>query len=347
VAVGVLALAACGEGPPSAEPLVRPVKILRIDAAGQGRILEYPGEIRAAQNADIGFEVPGKLVEFPVTEGQRVQRGQVLAKLDPRDYQSELNAAVAHAGAMKAEYDRSRILFENQVASKQELERAQRNFEVAAAQEEKARKALEDTVLHALFDGTVARKRVDDYANVQAKQTVVTLQTGSALEIVVNMPEQDFARARIDVPIEEINRDLEVRVVLSSLPDRGFPARLKEFATVADPTTRTFAVTFSFDAPPDVNVSPGMTAKLIGRGPAAGNATIRIPVQAATESESGRPFVWLVDPASMTVRRAPVTLGPLTGGDVEVLSGLSTGDQVVTSGVHHLSDGMQVRGTGS
>ena len=177
---------------------------------------------------------------------------------------------------------------------------------------------------------------------------MVTLQTGSDLEIVVNIPEQDFARVRPGATVEELNVGLEADVVVSAIPGRKFPAKLKEFATTADPTTRTFRVTFSFDAPGDVNVVPGMTAKLEGLGRSTGaNAGFRIPVQAAVEDESGQPYVWLLDPGSMKVRKVAVVLGALTGSQVEVTSGLSSGDQVVTSGVHQLQEGMEVRRMGS
>ena len=199
-----------------------------------------------------------------------------------------------------------------------------------------------------IFDGTVARKIVDDFANVKAKEPVVTLQTGSDLEIVVNIPEQDFARVRPGATVEELNVGLEADVVVSAIPGRKFPAKLKEFATTADPTTRTFRVTFSFDTPDDVNVVSGMTARLEGVGRSTGaSAGFRIPAHAAVEDESGQPYVWVLDPSSMKVRKVAVVLGTLTGSHVEVTSGLSSGDQVVTSGVHQLQEGMEVRRMGS
>ena len=137
-------------------------------------------------------------------------------------------------------------------------------------------------------------------------------------------------------------------MVVSAIPGRKFPAKLKEFATTADPTTRTFAATFSFDAPDDDNVLPGMTAKLVLVGPDAASASLyQIPVQAAVEDEGGKPYVWVVDPESMRVRQVYLTLGELTGSSVQVTSGLAGGAWVVTSGVHQLREGMEVRRAGS
>jgi RND family efflux transporter MFP subunit len=333
----------CGEEPPPAEPVVRPVKILELRGASAGRIREYPGEIQAAQNADIGFEVAGKLIEFPVKESQRVEIGQVLAKLDPRDYQTDLDAARASARAAKADFERYRALFRENVASKQELEKYERNYDVFEAKVASAQKAVEDAVLRAPFAGVIARKLVDDFSNVQAKEPVVTLQTGSSLEIIVAFPEQDYARIRRGATVEELNESLVADVIVSALPGQKFPAKLKEFATTADPVTRTFQATFSFDAPPDVNVLPGMTAKLVGATrQGARGASFSVPVQAAAEDEGGKPYVWLVDPQSMKARKVYVTLGELSGSSVQVTSGLVDGAWVVTSGVHQLREGMEV-----
>ena len=337
----------CGEEPPPPEPIVRPVKILELGGASQGQIREFPGEIQASLNADVAFEVSGKLVDFPVKESQRVERGQVLAKLDPRDYQADLDAAQASARAARADFDRFQKLFDENVASKQELEKAQRNHEVFVARVDSARKAVEDTVLRAPFAGVVARKLVDDFANVQAKERVVTLQTGSSLEIVVNFPEQDYARIQPGATVEDINQDLEADVVVSAFPKRKFPAKLKEFATTADPVTRTFAATFSFESPGDINVMPGMTAKLVGvRNQGGSETTFQIPVQAAIEDEGSKPYVWVVDRETMKVHPIYVTLGELTGSSVQVVSGLVDGAWVVTSGVHQLREGMEVSRAG-
>jgi len=341
-----LLLPGCGDEPAPAPAPAQPVKMVEFEASNGGSASEYPGEVSPATNSEVAFEVSGKLIEFPVTESQKVKKGDLLARLDPRDYQSDLDAARASANAARTEHDRMKALFDKDVASKQDLERAQRAYEVTAARVEKAEKAVEDTMLRAPFDGIVARKIADDFDNVQAKQPIVLLQTGDALEIVINVPERDYVSIEPGLTIEQRNRRANARVVLSAIPDRSFPAVLKEFSTAADPTTRTFAATFSFEPPSDVNVMPGMTAKLIiqGRGGAA-NAAI-VPVQAAAEDGEGGPFVWVVDPSTMKVHKTPVTLGELTDDGVEIKSGLKPGDLVATSGVYQLREGMEVRRMG-
>ncbi len=148
-----------------------------------------------------------------------------------------------------------------------------------------------------------------------------------------------------EIDPEEVTRRIKPRVIVTAIPDREFPARVKQVAMIADPTTRTFEATFVIERPTDVSVLPGMTAKVIISAPAeaAGRSGMRIPAHATVSDEQGNAFVWVVDPSSMTVRPVPVELGELSGSEVSVLGGLSDGDQIAISGVHQLREGMTVR----
>jgi RND family efflux transporter MFP subunit len=343
LALLALALASCGEPPaPEASP-VRPVKLLTL-GQGEAGTLEYPGQVRAAQRADMAFEVAGRIVEFPVKEGTRVKAGQVLARLDPRDYEAELAKARTNAAKGKADYDRYRSLYEKGVSPKAELERYQTFYDNTQATLRIAAKAVEDTVLRAPFDGVMAQKLVEDFANVQAKQPVLVLEDDSSLRIDVAVPERDFARMRPAASLEERSARVRPRVIVSGVPGREFPARISEFTTTADPVTRTYKATFAFERPRDVNVLPGMTARVrIDTGGAEAGAPLLVPVQAVAEDSGGAPYVWTVDPASMKVSKTTVEIGALTGSWIEIRKGLSPGQTLATSGVHQLREGMTVR----
>jgi RND family efflux transporter MFP subunit len=335
----------CGEEEAPGPPVVRPVKMLELGEAGAAETLEFPGTIAASQHADMAFEVAGKIIEFPVSEGQVVEKGTVLARLDPRDFESKRDASRASLRTAKAEYERMKVLYEKGVNSKRDLEVAERNYELTVSRAKTSEKAVEDAVLRAPFSGVVAKKLVKDFRNVQAKEQVLVLQDDAILEIDVDVPEQDLAGGRPGASVEEVTTRIRPRVSVTSIPDRIFPARLKEYATTADPVTRTFKATFAFDNPADIVIRPGMTAKLTVRRPAAGDAAEghMIPANATLADASGAAFVWKVDPSSMQVRRVPVELGDLSGSQIEVRSGLASGDLIAISGVHHLREGMQVR----
>ena len=344
---GTAVLGGCQREEEVREPVVRPVRILTIGGEGAGATLFYSGRVRAGETAELGFEVPGRIIELPVVEGQEVAQGDLIARLDPADFQAQLNQADANYRQAKTTFERYQEIVERGAVSRQELDLRRRNFEVAEADLATARKALNDTRLLAPFAGNVGRRLVDNFVNVQAKQGVVVLQDVTTLEVVSAIPEQDWSRADPNMTNEQRTERIRPRVTLSTLPGRRFPARITELANLADPVTRTFEVVVAIDNPPDVTIMPGMTANIMITVPeddvalAFGRA-VTIPAGAVLGDEQGNSTVWRIDPATMTASRVVVEVGELTGSDIRIVSGLQQGDRIATSGVHNLREGMEV-----
>ncbi|MEE9141385.1 MAG: efflux RND transporter periplasmic adaptor subunit [Gammaproteobacteria bacterium] len=324
------------------ETVVRPVKVFEFGGETTRSYREYPGAVAAIQNADLGFEVAGRIIELPVDEGQQVKAGQKLARLDPRDYESGADAARARVNAARAEYERSSKLYETGAASARDLDSARRNLEVTEADLRTDSKALEDAILVAPFDGFVARKLVDEFTNVKAKEPVLVLQDTTSLKVVINIPERDWARVDPTLEADEIKQHTSVEVMMTALPDRWFPAQISEVATVADPVTRTYAVTLVFDPPSDRTVLPGMTAKVRASYLAPGESELTIPAVAVAANEQGTGYVWVVDD-DMRVNKRPVQVGKMSGSDIEIIDGLNSGERIAISGVHLLREGETIR----
>lgn len=336
-----VAAAGCGKDEPAEDKAVaRPVKTLTIGGLDGGGWREYLGTVKAAQRVEMAFEVPGRIVDFLVREGEKVEKGTVLARLDDRDYVARLDMANANLRKAQADYRRGMNIYNEDPGAISEalIDSFRREVEVAESRLREVAKAVEDTVLRAPFDGVMARKLVDDFATVQAKQPVLVFQDDSHLEIEVNVPERDMAGERRRETEEEITARLKPEVMVTSIPDRSFSARVKEFSTEADPVTRTFRATLVFDNPRDVSIFPGMTAKVrVKLSRLRGYSDrIAIPANATLADEQGNAYVWRVDPTSMTVRRRAIELGELSGAEVEILGGLSNGDMIAISGVHQL-----------
>jgi RND family efflux transporter MFP subunit len=317
----------CREEPPAPKEVVRPIKMLTV-GAGAGKTREYPGRLRASQQADMAFEVPGRIVEWVFKEGDRVRQGEVLARLDPSDYQNKLEQSQAVERNRKTYLSRIAQAHKTGAVSDQDLNDAQ------------------DTNLRAPFDGLMSRKLVEDYANVQAKQPVLIFEDPAYMEIKVSVPERDLAGRRDQQQDRAtITRRLNPEVEVTAMRGKKFPAQLKELATTADPTTRTFEATFAFEPGQEIAVLPGMTAKVIVQagGGIGTPSDVSIPATAATADEEGRSSVWIVDPEAGTVSRRPVTLGPMAGDSIIVTEGLNDGDTVAVSGVAQLRPGVKVR----
>lgn len=332
------------EKPMEEKEISRPVKYFEINPADRGLNLEYSGRIAAVQEVEMSFEVAGKINHFPVIEGQWVEKGAVISRLDPLDFQIILDSKKANLNAAKAEYERARGLYENDTISKRDLEVARRNYEVAKSGVRSAQKSLNDTRLVVPFSGRVAKTLVENHQNIQAKQPILILQDDTSLKMVVDIPESDYTKIGKTVSLSEATRMLKPEIIVASIPDKKFAATFKEAASTADPTTRTFEITLGFQPPSDVTILSGMTARLLLAGSTnAEGATITVPVKAVLSDDNKQATVWLIEVSSNRVKRHPVEIGEMSGDEIVVTKGLKTGDIVAGSGGHQLREGMLVR----
>lgn len=342
---GVLGVIFLSKPPP--EPMarvpVRPVKTTLVGGPVPMTQRRYPGKVQAADRAQLSFDVSGTVLELPVKSGQQVKKGEVLAKLDPRDYQSAFDAKQAIENERRVNMERDRELFDKGIVSKSELDLDIATYDVAKSNTALARKALEDAVLRAPFDGTVAYTIVRQFQNVVAKEPILSLQDQSKLEIVIHLPEQVVALTAAD------EKGRQIMASFDFFPGRQFPMKVKEYATEADPATQTYPVTLSMTAPADVMILPGMSATVSVSTPpilAEKAQGYLLPLTAVPADGQGKFYVWLVEPAQeglFAVRRQGVSVGPMSKDYVMVTQGVDPKQRVVTAGVHLLEDGQQVK----
>ena len=338
----------CGDKePPPEKEVVRPVKLMTINQSADGRSLEYPGRVSANQSVELSFEVPGRIVELPIDDGTAVKQGDMIGRLDQADYVAARDAAEANRNAAQSAYERAKRIFDQGAGSQAEVDSTLRDIEVARQELVKAQKALDDTTLLAPFTGKVSRKIAENFQNVQAKESIALLEDISSLQLDVNVPEQDFVRMTPGLTIEQRNERARPKIQVSTIAADPFPARLISFETTADPVTRTYLATFAFDNPEDVNVLPGMTAKVILDLPAdvmrANETGMLIPATAVVTDADGSAYVWRFDESTSKVSKAVVTIGDMSGASIRVLDGLEGGDRIATAGAAHLREGMEVR----
>ena len=350
--LGAGILTACGDkSEPEVEEVVRPAKLMTINIDGNGLTREYPGTVSATQSVELGFEVAGKIVELPISDGLAVKKGTLLGKLDESDFLAARESAEAHRKATDSAHERAKRIFDQGAGSQAEVDKTLRDIDVAKQELVKAQKALNDTVLKAPFSGRVSRKIADNFQNVQAKQSILLLEDISSLELDVNVPEQDFSRMKPGLSLKQRNERVKPEIQISSIANRSFKARLISFETSADPVTRTYLATFAFDNPDDIHVLPGMTAKAVLNIPAekssgTSDQGLLIPATAVVTDIDGSAYVWKFDPESSQVSKAIVTLGDMSGANIRVLSGLQGGEHIATAGAAHLREGMKVRPLG-
>jgi len=349
---GVTVLCGCAESLPPAKPMVRPVKAIQIADRQEFEGRTFPGKAKATQEVELSFRVAGPLIALPIQVGQTVTVGDVLAQIDPRDYQVKLanvrgQLEQAQAAFTRAEADLKRqenILRQDAGATseraidnaREQRDRGRAQITSLRASHTAASDQLSYTKLKAPFSGTVVATYVENFEDVRAKQAVARLVDDSRIEMIVNMPEN---------LISMVSDVRNVRVRFDAFPDREIPAEIKEIGTEASDVTRTYPVTLIMDQPDEVKVLPGMAGRVTGDPPEemiALQGALTVPVS-ATFAQGDDTFVWVVDPASKTVAKRKITLGMPTNTGIGVTEGLSTGEWVATAGVHFLTEGQKVR----
>ncbi len=322
------------------EKPAKPAKLLTVGQLAQDDYLNFPAVIQSTQSSALAFQVGGVLQAVLVVEAQAIEKGQVLARLDQRDYLAKLQSAEAQFKNAETEYQRAERLIKEQAISRSILEQRKSQYDVSKAQLDTAQKALEDTVLIAPFSGNVSTVSIEDLENVQAGEAVITVLGNGGLEAKAALPSNIVARAQKDN--EQSN---SAYVILDADKELRIPAKFKSVVLEADSASQTFEVVFAFEAPDNLNVLPGMNATLWFKNPdrsQSGIKAISVPL-AAISTDGDEKFVWVVDSSSMIVSKRKVVIQPGVGSHLNILSGLQAEETIVAAGVSQLSEGMKVR----
>jgi RND family efflux transporter MFP subunit len=343
LALSVITLVACSKTEAPKEPL-RSVKVITV--AGSALNVEgvYSAEVRARVESRLGFQVGGKLIQRPVELGQRVSAGQLLAQIDARDYQLAAQAAAAQLSAAQSQRDLAAAEFKRFEALKAQ------NFISGAELErrETALKAAEATLNQAKSQAQVQSNQAS-YASLSASHAgVVTAVDGEVGQVVsAGQPivrlAHDGPRDAVFAVSEQLAMGLKLgQAMQATLQSTGqiLKGTVRELAASADPVTRTYQVKAALPAAAGLPLGATVTVQPKAQ-PTASSAVIKLPLTALRQ-EGGGSAVWLLDPASMTVSSRAVQIGAAEGNEVVVTSGLSTGMQVVVTGVHVLAPGQKV-----
>jgi membrane fusion protein, multidrug efflux system len=348
-------LVGCEKEPIAEKKIVRPVMAMKVGEVTQFRQRQFPGKAKATQELELSFRVSGPLVTLPVNIGDNVATGDVVARIDPRDYEVNVSNAMgqlnqARAVLTRAEADFKRIsnIYEedpgatSQVAvdqARQDRDSARANVQSLTASVATAKDQLSYTYLKAPFDGVVVSKFVENFEDVQAKQPILRIVDKSSIEMVINIPEN-----LISLVPDAIN----IEVIFDSFPDRKIPAKLKEIGEEASSTTRTYPVTLIMEQPDDITILPGMAGKATGEDSKSSEERVamgkQVPVTAIfSPDDIDKTYVWVIDETTKTVSKKEVTTGKLTDSGIMLTEGLDTGTWIATAGVHNLREGMEVR----
>lgn len=311
------------------------MKVVRVVGAGFTQ-KDFAGMATPDDAVNLAFKVAGQVLDVPVSQGESVARGALLAELDPRDIQLQVSAQKSAYDEARSQVQRMQRLLEHQAVSRQEVEAAQTRFAQAKSTYENALDLLKDTKLRAPFAGVIESVYVDNFERVPSGQTIVRLVNPVTKTVKFTLPESGVTALA--------DPSTRFEVVFDNYRSVPFAARLKEYAKTSSDASG-FPVTLSLTA---VNallytISPGMscTVTVLVTDPVPG--AVSIPISAVYAPANGGSYVWIVG-SDERVYQQEVTLGELYGRDrVVVDSGLKPGERIVTAGVYQLRQGERVK----
>ena len=340
----------CGRKVPSTDQEVfRPVQTMSVGVSSESGGRVFPGQAEANEEAELSFRVGGSLIELSTNVGDTVRKGQVLANLDPTDFQvrfrdaeAELSSAEANLEVANGLLTRTRALFEKRAGPQVDVDRAAAQVEstkanVAALRTKRdiAQSELSYAQLTAPFDGIIAARYAQNFQTVQPRQPILRLLDTSRIKFGVDLPETAM-------PLLPYAK--EIWVTFQAAPGTKLPATIQDVSHEASRSTRTYRLTVLLDQLAGVRILPGMSGELRARlePPNTQPKAMEVLASALFEESDGATCVWLVDASTMIVHRQPVkTLRPTTVGFL--VEGLKAGQTVVTAGVHYLKEGQKVR----
>ncbi|QTN29340.1 efflux RND transporter periplasmic adaptor subunit [Rhodoferax sp. AJA081-3] len=339
-------LSACSKPAPPEAP-IRSVKVLTVGVDNMRSGAEFAGEVRARVESRLGFRVAGKMVRRQAELGQRVKAGDVLAQLDPQDYQlaaqagqAQVAAALTNRDLAAADFKRFKELRDQNFISGAELERRDAALKAAQAQLDQAQAQSRGqgnqaayTTLVADSSGVITAVEAEPGQVVAAGTPVLRIAQDGPRDVVFAVPEDKVAMIKA-------GSGVEVRAWAGKTSFKGV---VREVAASADPITRTFTVKVGLEALDAKDaLALGTTVSIIPQ--AFDRSTvqvIKLPTSALRQ-DGKTSAVWVLDTNTMTVKLQPVQIATADGNEVVIASGLQPGMQVVSAGVHVLAPGEKV-----
>ena len=313
---------------------VKTVKVTTAERYGVEKKTSFPGRVRAASEINVSFRISGPIVGINVREGQFVRKGQILAEIDSRDYAIQFAATEAEYIQIKAEAGRIIELFELQIVPENDYDKAVSGLKQITARYNAHKNALEDTKLTAPFDGYVQKRYFDAGETIGAGTPVFSMISAESPEALVNIPASVY-----------IQRDMfdSYTCCFELFPDKEYPLELisiNQKANMNQLHTVRFRIAKIDGLPaPPVGSSTMVTIHFKQEN----TELVSVPFTALFETE-GKSTVWVYDENERKVTARNVRLYEIrTDGTVVVSEGLKAGEQVVSAGVHALSDGEKVR----
>src|SRR5579885_564736 len=219
-------LLSCGKEEKKQENFIRPVKTMVINQPESSILRVFPGVTLASNETTMAFQIPGQIIQLPILEGDNVKKDSVIAALDPVKYQEAVNDFSAKLTRDKGNYDRASQLVKQGYISQSDYDKVKSMYLSTQANYNSAVNDLKNTKLIAPFDGVIAKKFVNKFEYITAKEPIALLQDRNTIDMEINVPENII----VNLKSGQIDRE-KIAAVFDALPGEIFAVRLKEYSS--------------------------------------------------------------------------------------------------------------------
>lgn len=293
--------------------------------------IEALGTLKANEQVRLTSSAAGKVEEINFTDGQFVEKGVVLLRLESGEERAELAAAQALETETQRQFLRSQELRKQGATSQSVLDADRREYETAKAQVGVAKARVEDRTIRAPFAGRVGLRQVSPGDFIRSGDVIATLTDNQPMRLDFSVPELQIA---------QLEEGLGVEATTRSYPNKVFEGKISAIESFVNETTRAVGVRAMLPNDENLLVAGMLMTVQVEENP---YPAVVMP-EAAVVQESNASYVYVVNTEAKppVAKKSKVRLGPRRPGEVQVISGLETGQQVVIHGTLKLADGRPV-----
>lgn len=323
-----------GCSPPEKQPdTVKLIKAVQVKSRSTSVAKQFPGKLKEAAKVNLAFRVSGPIDRFPVGEGQLVKKGQLIARIDPRDYKLQVAAAKAKYHQINAQTTRIEALYKRKRISGNDYDKAIAGREMAKANYEAAQNALKDTTISAPFDGYIQETFFRNHETVKAGLPVVSIIDAHYLEVETDIPASFFVKS-------DTFSSFSCQPQIT--PHQSLPLQLLQIRRKAN-MNQLYRMRLKLTLPQNSRLAAGMTVTVNVTYSEEGAKTFDIPVQALF-GQDGQSFVWVYHQQTSHVTKQKVQTHRIrTNGAVTVTAGLEENQWIAVAGVHTLRENQKVK----
>jgi RND family efflux transporter MFP subunit len=307
-----------------------PIVTEAVQSTTSGSALAVSGNVEGFKTVHLGFLVGGKINYIAAEEGQMLSRGQLAATLEPTNYSLAKQSADVQVQQLTDDYNRLKIMHDRTSVSESDFKKISFALDEAYTQQRLQGKNLSDTKIYSPVSGVLLQKLAETGEITGVGNPILVIADISTVKVNAYIPENE---------LHNIQLGQQATVEISAL-DTSFQGKVTEVGSAADPSSRTFTIKVEVSNP-KLLIRPGMVAE-IKLSSKESHPAITVSAEAVLHNTNEESYVYVVDQKQKKAFIHKVSTGQLVNNQIEIISGLNSGDVIVTGGQQKLSDGSLV-----